>query len=164
MRTETIQALKDALSRAGSVVSLGPAKPEDIERVRAAGFPQELIEFYADHEPDPDKHCAELEQRIWCVAKALEENTDAVPGIGLFPHGYVVFASTMSGHAYCIDTNTSAPDGQHPVVLFPHDSIDECTELPDIKASRVEVASSLDDFLLRFGAGTLIEKPRYPPC
>jgi hypothetical protein len=162
MRPETIQVLKDALSRADDVVSLGPASPENIQRAKEAGFPQELIEFYADHEPDPHKHCAELEQRIWCVASALQENADAVPGIGVFPHGYVVFASTTSGHAYCIDTNVSAPDGRHPIVLFPRDSIDEYTELPYIEASRVEVASSLDNFLLKFAAGTLVERPHYP--
>jgi|SRR5579862_1766048 len=163
MGTEAIQALKDALSRADHGGSLGPASAEHIKRAKEAGFPQDLIEFYAGHEPDPDKICVQLGQRIWCIASALVENKDAVPGLGVSPHGYIVFASTMCGDAYCIDTNVRAPDGRHPVVLFPHDSIDEYTDLPYIEASRIEVASSLDDFLFKFVAGTLIEEPHYPP-
>ncbi|MGA2577796.1 MAG: SMI1/KNR4 family protein [Bryobacteraceae bacterium] len=163
MRTKAIQALQDALGRVDNAGSLRPAAPEDIKRAKEAGFPQELLELYADHEPSPDKTWVQLRQRIWCIAHALVENRNAVPGLGVFPHGYVVFASNMCGDGCCIDTNVRLLDGQHPVVLFPHDSIDEHTDLAYIEASRVEVASSLDEFLLKFAAGTLIEEPYYPP-
>jgi hypothetical protein len=162
MRAEAIKALQDAINQTEDAGSVGPATPENIKRAEEAGFPRELIEFYGSHEPNPERTCVQLEQRIWCIASALEENKDAVPGIGLFPRGYVVFASTMCGDAYCIDTNVSTPDGQHPVVLFAHDSIDEDTDPAYIQASRVEVASSFDEFILKFAAGALVEEPRYP--
>ena len=163
MNKEVVQALADALARAGGAGRMRPAKAEDLELAKKAGFPRELIDFYATCEPHPDDFCIELEQRVSCIAQALSDNSDAVPGVGLFPHGYIVFATTTSGDAYCLDTNVKTKDGQHPIVLFGHEAIDEYTELPYIQASRVEVASSLDDFLLKFSAGKLSEKVHYPP-
>ena len=55
----------------------------------------------------------------------MRENFDAVPGVGLLPRGYVVFASTASGESYCIDTNVKTQEKCHPVVLFGHEEIDE---------------------------------------
>ena len=81
--------------------------------------------------------------------------------MGLFPHGYIVFAGTRSGDAYCFDTNVKPVQGGHPIVLFGHERIDESTELSYIQACRLEVAVSLDDFPVRFSARQLNEEPRY---
>ena len=155
-----VKALLTALEVSGEEAgTLRPARPEDLERAEKAGLPRELLDLYRDYEPDG---YVELSQRLWCAVHAVLENQDAVPGIGLFPHGYVVFASTLDGDAYCIDTNLTNERGEHPVVLFGHEAINEDTELSYIQASRVEVASSLDEFLVKFAAGTLSEDVVYP--
>jgi RNA recognition motif. (a.k.a. RRM, RBD, or RNP domain) len=155
-----LQALLDALKVAGEEAGhLRPARPEDLERARKAGFPRELLDFYSQYEPDG---YVELDQRICGAVGAVLENQDAVPGIGLFPHGYVAFATTTCGDVYCMDTNVTNESGGHPIVLFGHEAIDENTELPYIQASRIEVASSLDDFFYRFASGVLSEDVHYP--
>jgi hypothetical protein len=156
-----IEALKAALKhadvRAGQI---RPAKPEDLAKAENAGFPRELLDFYKEYEPGVAG--IEIYQRMWSIKTALIENTKAVPGTGLYPHGYIVFASTTCGDAYCIDTNIANEQGEHPVVLFAHDEINKNTELSYIQRSRVEVASSLDDFLYRFATGILSEEVVYP--
>lgn len=163
MKKTGIQALADALKRTAEAGRIRPAKTADLNLAKKAGFPDELIEFYTTSEPDPSDGCVELEQRIWCIKLALRENNDGVPGVGLFPRGYVVFASTTSGDAYCLDTNVKTRQGHYPVVLFGHETINEDTEPEYIQASRVQVASSLDDFLQKFSARRLSEDVRYPP-
>jgi hypothetical protein len=157
---EAIRKLRKKVQQ-NSEGQLKPASPVDLKRAQAAGFPDELIEFYRENEPDPKLECIELKQRIWSIDSALVENQGAVPGCALFPHGYVVFASNLCGDSYCIDTNVTTPDGHHPVVLFPHDAIREEAPLSKIQPFRLEVASSLEDFLLKFTDGTLIDEPNY---
>lgn len=137
---------------------LRPASAEDIQRAEQAGFPRELLDFYRECEP---ADYIEFKQRIWSINKALEENRDYVPGCSLSPHGFIVFASNICGDAYCIDTNVATADGQHPVVLFPHDAIDEDASLSAIQPFRLEVATSLADFLVKFTNETLANEPTY---
>jgi hypothetical protein len=139
-------------------VNLAPASTESLARAKEAGFPDELLEFYAECEPGV---CIELKQRIWSIDNALVENQGAVPGCVLFPHGFIVFGSTMSGDAYCIDKNATSPDGQHSVVLFAHDMIGEDASHSEIKTLRLEVADSFSDFLAKFVEGTLIDEPLF---
>lgn len=135
-----------------------PASSEDLKRAEAMRFPAELLDFYRKCEP-PD--CIEFRQRLWSIENALEENADAVPGCALSPHGYIVFASTRCGDAYCIDTNTTTPEGQHPVVIFSPEMVHEDSKLSDIQHLRIEVATSLVDFLASFTNETLCETPSY---
>jgi hypothetical protein len=67
------------------------ASEEDLRLAQTAGFPEELLDFYRACEPED---CIELKQRIWSIGLAIVENTDAVPGCALSPHGFIVFAST----------------------------------------------------------------------
>jgi hypothetical protein len=135
-----------------------PASVEDLKRAQIAGFPDELLDFYRQCEPEG---CIELKQRIWSIGGAIIENTGAVPGCALSPHGYIVFASNICGDSYCIDTNVITSDGHHPVVLFSHEMVQEDASLSDIEPLRLEVASSLRDFLQKFTNGTLNEEPSY---
>ncbi len=137
---------------------LRPASTEDLQRAEQAGFPTELLDFYCECEPS---HFIKFEQRIWSIEKALAENRDYVPGCTLFPHGFIVFASNNCGDAYCIDTNVATPGGEHPVVIFPHDAIEEGAPLSTIQRFRLEVANSLEDFLVKFTNETLIDEPSY---
>lgn len=137
---------------------LRPASGQDLAAARAAGFPNELMEFYRQWEPES---CIELKQRIWSIREALTENTDAVPGCALSPHGFIVFASNMCGDSYCIDTNVVTPEGHHPIVLFSHEMIEEDTPLSEIQVLRLVVATSLKDFIRQFTDETLAEEPLY---
>jgi hypothetical protein len=154
---DAIHALTAELTKRGEPVP-APASAEDLERARAAGFPDDLIDLYRQFAP---KRCIELKQRIWSIAEALVENMDAVPGCALSPHGFIVFASTVCGDAYCVDTNITTPVGHHPIVLFSHEVIEEDMPLSDILRFRVEVATSLKDFLEQFTNETLREEPSY---
>lgn len=154
---EIIKGLMEKLQNR-SAQQMQPASLEDLKCAKEAQFPDELLDFYREYEP---VDYVELKQRIWSIQNALEENMDAVPGCALFPHGFVVFASTLCGDAYCIDTNVENSEGKHPIVLFSHEMIEEETSLIEIQSLRVEVAKSLDDFLLKFFDETLIEEPFY---
>jgi hypothetical protein len=157
-----IQALKWALKHArGQAGRIRPAKSKDLDRARKAGFPRELIAFYSKYEPHPADRYIELDQRLYSITVALRENRASIPGEFVFPHGYVVFAGTTSGDGYCMDTNVRSKGGKHPIVLFAHDNFERFSDLPFIQASRVEVASSLDNFLLKFSTGQLSEEGKY---
>jgi len=158
-----IQALKWALRRArGQAGRIRPAKPKDLDRARRAGFPRELIAFYSKYEPDPADGNIELDQRLYSITAALRENRAGIPGKLLSAHGYVAFAGTTEGDPYCVDTNVRISGGRHPIVLFAHDTFESSSDLAFIQASRVEVASSLDNFLLKFSTGQLSEETKSP--
>lgn len=150
-----------ALRCAGGTARIRPANPRDLKRAEKAGFPRELVHFYKRYEPDPADDYIELRQRIYSIARALRENRETLPGAGLYPHGFVVFAGTASGDVYCFDTNVTTERGLHPVILFGRKLMDQSPDLIYIWASRVEVASSLDDFLLEFSTGQLSEDAQY---
>jgi hypothetical protein len=95
------------------------------------------------------------------VQSAITENRDYVPGTELFPLGYVVFASNMFGDAYCTDTVHISLSADLPVVLFPHDMIEEGASLEDVERYRLPVAENLEDFLRQFARRTLIEQAKY---
>jgi SMI1/KNR4 family protein SUKH-1 len=134
------------------------ASADDLKRAEEARFPTELIEFYRECEPTD---CIEFKQRIWSIDNALVENQGAVPGCFLHPHGFIVFASNLSGDSYCIDTNVTTHEGHHPVVLFSHEMIEEDTPLERMQSLRLEVATSLEDFLMKFTNENLIDEPLY---
>jgi hypothetical protein len=132
MISDAIEELKQELDKADGGGRLLPATEEDLEQGRQFGFPSVLLDLYRENAPDATHGRIELwksrpasGQRIWSVQSAITENRDYVPGTELFPLGYVVFASNMFGDAYCIDTVHIGQSGDLPVVLFPHDMIEE---------------------------------------
>jgi hypothetical protein len=135
-----------------------PASAKDLKRAEEAGLPIELIEFYLECNPED---CIELKQHIWSIDNALVEHQGAVPGCFLAPRGFIVFASNMCGDSYCIDTNVTTDAGHHPVVLFSHEMIEEDTPLSKMQLLRLEVATSLEDFLLKFTKENLVDEPLY---
>jgi hypothetical protein len=155
-----IEELKEELKKADGG-KLRPADEVDIEEIRKFGFPQVLISFYRESAPDPIDGRIELDQRIWSIKNAVIENRDYVPGADLFPLGFVVFASNKFGDAYCMDTVNVDASGEYPVMLFPHDVIEEGFSLKDVERYRLQVASNLQDFLVKFTKRTLINEPKY---
>ena len=159
MITEAIKELRAELLKANGG-SLEPASADDLERAKAFGFPRVLLDFYGEGAPNAGSGVVQLDQRIWSVRNAIIENRDYVPGAYLFPLGYTVFANTIFGDAYCIDTVHADAD-DCPVVLFPHDVIEENCSLDDVEQYRLAVARNLEDFLRQFALRTLIQKPKY---
>jgi hypothetical protein len=154
-----IKKLKARLKQSG-FGELRPASASDLERAKEAKFPQELIDFYRQWEPKG--YVTSKQQISICTIKgAITENTDAVPGCALSPHGFIVFASTNCRDSYCIDTNVTTATGDHPVVLFSHEVIEEDMPLPQIMPYRKEVATSLEDFLVQFTDEMLCDTPSY---
>jgi hypothetical protein len=141
---------------------LRPATYQDLELAISTGFPQALIDLYRLGAASSETGMIELNQRIWSVQNAVAENVNYVPGAYLFPLGYVVFASSKSGDAYCLDTIHLNCKGEEQVVLFPHDVMDEGASLNELEKYRLIVAENLEDFLLRFAHRTLINEPKYP--
>ena len=141
--------------------TLQPASEKDIQQAELFGFPAVLIDFYREGAPQAAEGVVQLGQRIWSVQNAIAENRDYVPGADLFPLGYVVFASTQCGDAYCVDTVHADSSGEYPIVLFPHDSIQEGASLEDVERYRLTVATSLEGFLQQFARRALIETPKY---
>jgi hypothetical protein len=163
---ETIRKVRKKLKESGSG-ELRPASEQNLKLAEEAGLPAELIDFYRSYVPcDPDGHGVfESEQHIhiWDIPNVLYTIRNAVPAFVVYPLGYYAIAETRCGDAYCMDANMAGPEGEHPIVLFSHESINEDTQLSYIQASRHVVASSLEDFLLKFASETLIDEPSFPP-
>ena len=107
-----IERLEQALEQDGNQ-SLRPAKPETLDLARKAGFPDEPASWCVQLGSDEP---SQAERRLHCIAAAIEETFDNAPGVALVPLGYVTFAlSNGSGDAYCIDTNVTTTEQEHPV-------------------------------------------------
>jgi hypothetical protein len=145
-----------------SRVEFRPASGSGIAALRSLGAPEDALVFYRNSEP---ARCVEIgNARLWPIADILVENSDAVPGCYAQPCGYVVFASTVYGDAFCFDTHV-ASDATAPVVLIAHDLEPENDEmkLEDLAKLAKPIATSFENFLKAFVSETLNIKPLYPP-
>jgi hypothetical protein len=170
MKVEVIRALERTLAKEGEG-TLRPASAKWLRRAKEFGLPTELIEFYKDHEPSfrrvgyvelGFRNPEQYQRRLWGIARTLEASGDPVNGHTqtLFQYGYTAFAETLSGDVYCIDS-TSRKEHIYPVVLFFFDDIFDPKKQTRsaVRKLRLEVASSLEDFLAKFTAGTLTDEP-----
>jgi hypothetical protein len=160
MINEAVEELKRELRKADGG-TLRPSIEEDLAQARRFGFPNVLLDFYRDNAPDPRDGRVELDQRIWSVQNAMTENRDYVPGAYLFPLGYVVFASNKFGDAYCLDTVHCSSSAECPVVLLPHDVIEDGATLESVEKYPLTVADNLENFIRQFARRTLVEKAKY---
>jgi hypothetical protein len=144
-----------------SNVEFRPAAPGGVELLRSIGVPEDALAFYRDSEPTK---CAEIDDiRLWPVADVLGENKDFVPGCFTQPHGYVVFATTIFGDAFCFDRNALASSETAPVVLIAHDWDWDAIKYADIVKLAKPTAPSFKDFLEAYASETLDILPNYPP-
>jgi hypothetical protein len=136
------------------------ASRSDLAELRALRLPDPVIDFYARHEPS---QCAEGQVRLWPIADVVRENRDLIPGAYVAPLGYVVFATTFCGDAYCFDVNVVSPQGEPRIVLLSHEVVRK-----DITAERARglakpVARNLYEFLEKFERVELDEDCLYRP-
>jgi hypothetical protein len=146
------QKLADAIAKRADT-PLRPASEDALAQLATLGLPTSVVDFYRVFEPSRYAEIADV--RLWPIPEIVAENRDYVPGADLFPHGLVVFASTIFGDAYCFDVAEAGP----PVVLMSHEVIFEDMALPRIKALRKQVAPNLETFLEKFLVGSLEKQP-----
>lgn len=142
-------------------VEFRPATETNIEALRSLGLPSDALVFYRDSEPAQTAEIGNV--RLCPVADIIEENRDYVPGAYSYPCGYVVFATTLYGDAFCFDTRV-APGTIAPVVLIAHDLEPENDEMKreDLAKLAKPIAASFEEFLKAFVSETLDIKPLYP--
>jgi len=136
----------------------GPASLSSLAELRALEFPEAAIEFYEHYEPSG---CAQGQIRLWPIDDIVIENRQAVPGICVQPHGYAVFATTLSGDAYCFNSNRLGVDGEPTIVLISHEAVSEDATAEEVKRLAKPVASSLRIFLEQFTRGEVDEECIY---
>jgi hypothetical protein len=150
------QEVADAVAKRAEVL-LRPASADALAHLAALQLPTGVGEFYRRFEPSTYAEIADV--RLWPISDILAENRDYVPGADLFPHGLVVFASTISGDAYCFDLSEPGP----PIVLMSHELVFADMTPSQIKALRKRVAPDLDTFLQMFADGSLETEPFAEP-
>jgi hypothetical protein len=138
--------------------AFGPASASSLSSLRALGVPDTILRFYELHEP---ADCAEGQVRLWPVSHIVTENRMAVPGIVVHPLGYVVFASTMSGDAYCFNVNKLDREGEPEIVLISHGTFGEDATAEQVQRVVKPVAPSLFLFLEQFSKGEVDEDCLY---
>ena len=130
-----------------------PASPFELAKLESLGLPEPVLAFYRDFEP----FGADAGQiRLWPIEHILEENEAAIPGCYSSQQGYVVFASTFCGDAYCFDIRPGA-DADPPIVLISHEIVNESTTTSELNRIAKPVARNLSDFLQRFLRGDVDE-------
>ena len=144
-----------------SNVIFRPAEPGDIETLSSLNLPSSVIDFYKRFEP---QDCAEIDGvRLWPIKEMLRENTAFVPGADIHKYGYIVFATTDFGDAYCLDTDETNTNSEPPVVLMSHEIYYPEFSVSQIKNIRTKVAESFEDFLQKYATKQLEQEPRYAP-
>lgn len=137
-----------------------PASEQDLDALRSLGLPEPIVHFYAQYEP---ARCAEGQVRLWPITDILQENRDLLPGAYVAPLGYVVFASTFSGAAYCFDTNVTDPKREPRIVLISHTIVEKGITAARAKLAAKPVAKNLYEFLQQFESVSVDEECVYPP-
>lgn len=79
-------------------------KEEDLQNLKNITTPHGILEFYENFEP---KNLPILAGGITLLdlESIKNENSSAAPGMYLIKYGVIVFATTVGGHAICMDLN-----------------------------------------------------------
>ena len=135
-----------------------PAADSDIAKLEELGVPESVVDFYRDFEP-----CKVIEGqvRLWPIERIVEENETLLPGCYTSRLGFVVFASTLSGDAYCFDITREAPRDYPPIVLISQDVVGEETKQGHLYRLAKPIARNLEEFLELFLQGEIDEECIY---
>jgi hypothetical protein len=138
-------------------VEFRTSSPMDLAKLEALGVPESILAFYREHEPS---ECAQGQVRLWPIEHVLEENESYVPGAYASKYGYIVFATTFCGDAYCFDL-TQHGQTEPRVVLLSHEVIHKDTTAAEISLLAKPVAQTLHEFLQQFIRGEVDEECIY---
>jgi SMI1 / KNR4 family (SUKH-1) len=142
-------------------VEFRPATETNIELLQSLGVPSDALDFYSESDPARTAEIGKV--RLLPIAEISGENRDFVPGAYSHPCGYVVFATTRYGDAFCFDTRR-ASGVTAPIVLIAHDLEPEHDTMKreDLEKLAKPIAPSFDEFLTAFVSETLDITPLYP--
>jgi hypothetical protein len=119
---------------------------EDIKKLESIKLPNYFIEFIKIIEPQSRVFLGDV--RLLPIQEIIEENEDYVPGADVYPSGFTVFASSISGDAYCFNMNEINKLGEHDIYFVDHDE-DFSEATPDsIKQITEFISSSFEEFIL----------------
>jgi hypothetical protein len=141
-------------------VAFRRALSEDLARLKKLGAPEEVLDFFANHEPSD---CAEISgARLWPIAELIHENIDYVPGAALHPRGFLVIATNECGDSFCVDLAVQGKQSR-PIVIMSHElSWGEMSE-EEVRALQKVIAESFNEFLELFVADRLDKEPLFKP-
>ncbi len=142
-----------------SGVQLGPPSQEQLEKLSALNPPESLLSFYEQYAPNAEIQIGNV--RLQTIDGLIEESTNYVPGADLRPHGFITFATTICGDAYCTDSEESKSHDP-PIVIMAHEVSFEEMDRATVLSARKHVAGSLEEFLTRFLSESLDTEPNYP--
>jgi hypothetical protein len=132
------------------------ASPYDLTKLKALGLPESVLNFYENFEPAKS---IEEKVRLWPIEHILEENEALAPGCYTSQHGYIVFASTVYGDAYCFDLTKNQSDPA--IVLVSHEVIHVGSTKQDLVNLAKPIAKNLKEFLTQFLKGEVDEECIY---
>ncbi len=125
------------------------------------GAPEDAVLFFEKH--DPAEYVEIKKVRLLPIEEIVAENRNFVPGADIQPLGYVVFATTVYGDAFCYATNGAADAKSAPIVLVAHDwELDESILRARLAELAKPVATDFYDFLLAWVEERLDIDPLYP--
>jgi hypothetical protein len=127
-------------------IAFRPASPFDLAKLESLGLPESILSFYREFEPS---EVVEQQVRLWPIEHILEENDALIPGCYSSRYGYIVFATTFCGDAYCFDT-THDPTAEPRIVLFSHEVVNERTTAAELARLAKPIAENLKQFLAQF--------------
>ncbi|ATC62998.1 hypothetical protein CMV30_02980 [Nibricoccus aquaticus] len=132
----------------------GPASTYRITQLKKLKFPSDVIEFYRRYEPvDIVEGCV----RLLPIKMIVAENKDLIPGCYASRRGFVAFASTFAGDAYCFDAGSKSNPSR--IVLLSHDEVGPRMARKTLLRIAVPVATELSEFLQLFLDDALDQPP-----
>ncbi len=120
-------------------------------------MPQPILDFFGSYEP---RECAEGQVRLWPIQHLVEENASLIPGCYSSKYGFVVFATTFCGDAYCFDVRRGQ-QVEPSIALISHEAVSEETTAAEFTQLAKPVARSLQEFLEQFVRGEIDEECVY---
>jgi hypothetical protein len=145
---------------AKSGVPLRPAAPESVFALERLGTPNEAITFFREFEP---AECADIDGvRLWPIQEIVAENKEYVPGCYIIESGYIVFATTLFGDAFCFDMSSTTDEQRRPIVLISHDGYDwDAITSQEIAKFKKPIAPDFRAFLQAYVDEVLDIEPNY---
>jgi hypothetical protein len=139
-------------------VKFVPASAAELARLAEIGMPKPYIDFYGKFNPARpfDKGVG-----LFTAAEIPSLNLDYRSTDELNAHGFVSFATTSDGDAYCFDPEINGSHGDPQIVLFTHEYAFKDYTKERVRALAKPVADDLLDFLVRFAEDGLDQEALY---